>query len=343
MKKRYGLESIIGKKSALRFPRLVSNTKIDTISAILPANNAAAEPPFSTALTMKKGDSSDTCDQFNDLSYEYELDFPIRVDITISGPTSNIEVKTPSIFSLINIVYDLEDTLIENFEASITDISLNHANFALVKLDTEEDFFMSELLTHIKSIYSNILSYNCRRKVDKSAYGLLLQSRKRRFLANKNTNHPSNQVYNHCRNLHFFVKTKRFNKLDLLPLRFDHIETFYDILEDWDEFYDEYYKDQYLIYHDYLTAYSLLAQFYLLLQNNHLERMKLAQTLYYKKAILSILDILDTDSDFDSNLSSGFNIEALHSIEDVCLCPEDEDDYELDNDPFENAETIDDL
>jgi hypothetical protein len=52
---------------------------------------------------MKKGDSLDICDQLNELSYEFEELFPIKADIFLSNNGSKIEIKTPTIFSLINM------------------------------------------------------------------------------------------------------------------------------------------------------------------------------------------------------------------------------------------------
>jgi hypothetical protein len=56
MKKKYGLESIIGKKSKLRFPRLLYLNKVELLTFVLPANSAIAQPPLSTSITFKKGE-----------------------------------------------------------------------------------------------------------------------------------------------------------------------------------------------------------------------------------------------------------------------------------------------
>jgi ribosomal protein L11 len=256
MKKRYGFDSVIGKKSTLRFPRLVSYIRTDIVTVILPAGNSLPEAPFNTTVTMKKGDSFDICDHFNDLSSEYEVDFPIRINVTLSGPITIIELKTPTIFSMVNIIYNLDELLIEKFRASIMDISINNANFALAKLDTEEDFFISELLSNIKSIYSNLLSYNCRRRANKSASALLIRSRRRRFLS---TNDPiqvrANQRYNHRRYLHFVKKTNHLKKLGRLPEQLDRLHCFYDCYEDWDELFDWFFIDTYLKNLEHVSSY----------------------------------------------------------------------------------------
>jgi len=79
MKKRYGLESIIGKHSTLRFPRLVSIEEVATINSILPANMEEIESSFNTALAMKNANPEEVHDQFNAISCEYDEEFPIRV------------------------------------------------------------------------------------------------------------------------------------------------------------------------------------------------------------------------------------------------------------------------
>ena len=67
--------------------------------------------------------------------------------------------------------------------------------------------------------------------------------------------------------------------------------------------------------------------------------MKLVKLFIIKKNTFNIR-ILDTDGTLIL-IILWVQYRSINSIEDVCLWPED--DYELDNDPFENAETIDDL
>lgn len=88
MKKKYGLESIIGKKSRLRYPGHVFLPKNYTIYSVIPANDAIAEPPLSTTITMSKGDPLDFCDQFNEESYDFEEGFPLNVIINITDRKS---------------------------------------------------------------------------------------------------------------------------------------------------------------------------------------------------------------------------------------------------------------
>jgi len=101
MKKRYTFDSIIGKKSKIRMPRHVFIEKQEKITAILPANNALAEPPFSTNITMKKGDPYDLCDQVNNLSDAYNTDIPLRVCVTLSNTETQCDVLETPVFQLI--------------------------------------------------------------------------------------------------------------------------------------------------------------------------------------------------------------------------------------------------
>jgi len=164
MKKKYGLESIIGKKSKLRFPRLVYLPKVESLTFVLPANSAIAEPPLNTSITMKKGDPYEFCDQFNEQSYEYEEGFPLNVIIHLTTSEFLFEIKSPTVFTLFGIIFDLDEVETEKFRAPKGEVFLSIFNFALIKLNPNEDFFMSDLISTARSIYGNLVSYNCRRK-----------------------------------------------------------------------------------------------------------------------------------------------------------------------------------
>ena len=250
MAKRYGLDSIIGKKSTIRFPRSVQHTKTDTICTILSANNVISEPPFSTAITMKKGDSLDICDQLNELSYEYESFLPIKADILLSNNGSKIDFKTPTVFSLINIIFDLDDLIIENMRSFIPNLCLTIVNISLAKIDTQDSIFLEELIRNSKIIYGNLSSYNCRRRKDKRVNSLKNPNKLRKFA------YLFSKKDNHRRDLHFFLKNKKVQKVEKLPILFETIDTFYDLYDDWDDFYDEYYQDYYLNFLDQTLAYS---------------------------------------------------------------------------------------
>jgi ribosomal protein L11 len=111
MKKKYGLESIIGKKSKLRFPRLLYLNKVELLTFVLPANSAIAQPPLSTSITFKKGEPFEFCDQFNEASWDqgYEEGLPINVIIYISSLNLLFEIQPPTVYSLFGIIFDFEE------------------------------------------------------------------------------------------------------------------------------------------------------------------------------------------------------------------------------------------
>jgi len=260
MKKKYGLESIIGKKSKLRFPRQVFEPKIELLTFTLPANSAIAEPPLSTALTMKKGDPFDFCDQFNEASYEYEEGFPLNVIVYLSTTELLFEIKSPSIYTLFGIAFDLEDVDTEKFRAPRKDVFLSIFNFAEIKLNTDDqlDFWMSDVIAQVKSIYGTFKSFNCRRLKKKKSRFILSSFLNRRFYINKES-----LPYNYKRNLsevkHFFVKASRKAKRQHFALLLERINDFYDMYEDWDEAYDYYWDDLKTNYLHDLYEYLIIA------------------------------------------------------------------------------------
>jgi hypothetical protein len=241
MKRRYGLESIIGKNSTLRFPRLVSLEMPCTINSILPANTEEIESSFNTALTMKSADPEEAYDQFNDASCEYEDEFPIRVKVLVQGSVSSIEILDPTVSSLFYIAFDLEDFPIEKFRASISDIIVTSVNFALIKLMPQGSYFFSDSLITLRTILNNIMSYNCARKRPKLSNILSLNIRLQRYLLNIKS-HINKESYQR-RLYHYCYKTLKSRKRKLLPILFDRIEDFYDIFEDWDDAYDIVWSD----------------------------------------------------------------------------------------------------
>jgi ribosomal protein L11 len=301
MAKRYGLNSIIGKKSTLRFPRSVSHTKTDTICTIVAANKTLSEPPFSTAITMKKGDSLDICDQLNEISYEYEDNFPIKADIYLSNGNAKIDIKTPTTFSLINIIYELDDFLVENLRASLPNISIIMANIALTKIDTQDAIFVEELIKTTKTIYGNLTSYNCRRRKDKRINAL---KKNRKIQLYKKLTNIVSKMDSHRRDLHYFLKTKKVLKREKLPLLFDKIDEFYDLYEDWDDFHDEYFQDNYLNNYEYISLYLYISEIYFLKSISFKDNNKIPNILWYQNLISKFLD----ESNFEASLLLSYKL-----------------------------------
>lgn len=302
MKKRYSLDSIIGKKSKIRMPRHVFMDKQEKISAILPANNAVSEPPFSTNVTMRKGDPIDLCDQVNDLSQGYNTDIPLRVCVSISTTETTCDVFETPVFQLVNMTHDLEDRTIESLQASKNETLLSNANFAIIKSTPTENLFTSDIISNTKSIYGSLLSYNCRRKKVKPS---ILNKPSMRFknYINQRVIISSNKE-KHLGNLkHFLFKAFNYEKKHRLPLLFERIDYFYDILEDWDEAYDHYFKNHSLTNIFDLLEYTLLALEYSYVLNNLKKNKKASQLLLQQKAILNIIQTyLKTTSKVDQDL-----------------------------------------
>lgn len=250
MKKRYGLDSIIGKRSKLRFPHHIFVPTVDTLNFILPANLAISEPPLSTALTMKKGDPLEFCDQFNESSYSFEEGFPLNVIIYLSVSELLFEVKSPTTFSLFGIIYNLEDYSIEEFRASKTNVFLSNFNFALAKLSPEEDFFISDIIGNLRSIYGSLMSYNCKRPFPKRPKLKLTNIRKRKYLVN-NSLLPTNSKRNLYRIIRAARKAKKISYKEQIEIIIDQIyESFYGT-DLWDDLIDLYLEDpEFVLYYD---------------------------------------------------------------------------------------------
>jgi ribosomal protein L11 len=302
LKKKYSFESIIGKKSKVRMPRHVFIEKQEKVIAILPANNAIAEPPFSTNITMKKGDPYDLCDQVNEKSQEYNTDIPLRVTVTITNTATVCEVSETPTFQLLNMAFDLEERTIESLQASKTDLLLANTNFAILKSSPSEDTFTSDILANTKSVYGSLLSYNCRRKKVKASLSFKPKSRFKYYLKQKINNSYNKEEYQkHIQ--HFVYKAFLYETKRRLPLLFERIDYFYDILDDWDESYDHYWKNHYLTYVYDLMEYTLLSINYKFLIN-HLNKQKKKSLikLHLESVLYIVQTITKNNSKFDIDL-----------------------------------------
>jgi ribosomal protein L11 len=210
MKKRYGFSNIIGKKSTLRFPRLVYNVHPETITFILHANTVVKDTAINTALTMKRIDADETYDLFNDISSDYEDEFPIRVAVTFDGVDTQTTVLNPSFFSLVQIVYALEERTIEAFRAPIANVLLTFTNLALIIYTPLTDYNASDLATYVRSLMGSFLSWNARRK--RVILPLVQQRRERyrKYLLSRV--YQFSMVRHHQRLRHYAYMTRRYLK-----------------------------------------------------------------------------------------------------------------------------------
>jgi ribosomal protein L11 len=306
MKKRYGLDSIVGKKSKLRFPRLIYIVTGETLNFLLPANNALSEPPFSTTLTMKKGDPLEVCDQFNDISSEYELGFPLKLTVTLSGTNIDVKVDSPTIFVLINIVFDITDYLIEKFRASKQKVNLSIVNMAIIQIFSDEDYFLSDIIAHSKSIYGSFMSYNSGRKKEKGTKVLVNKLRSKRFLKNIRM-HINKQRYLYALK-HFMRKTLKYKQQQQMPLLFDQIDYFYDILEDFEEAYDHYYFNQELKSKEYRLELILLAILFDIDYTRYTTNQQIASVIYQALSLVKNIFTNNLDNNRpDQDLFMAFN------------------------------------
>jgi ribosomal protein L11 len=252
MKKRYGLDSIIGKKSKLRFPDHIGLIKTHSLYFTLPANDAISEPPLSTAITMKKGDPLEFCDQFNEESYDFEEGLPLNVIIYVSVSSLMFEIKPTSTHSLFGIAFGLDDVTNGKFRASKTNIFLCALNFGLIQLSPTEDFFMADWVSKVRSIYASLATYHSKRKYRKPTMKFFPKIRLKRYLLNFVPNHRIKfpQQYRLER---YMKKNLKFSFKKLLPSRIQQIYTFYDTFELLEDLEDHFYEDLKLdIYTDLL-------------------------------------------------------------------------------------------
>lgn len=302
MKRRYGLESIIGKHSRLRFPRLVSIVYPETVNCILPANTEEIEPSFNTALTMKNADPLEAYEQFNTISCDYDEEFPIRVKITIYGTVCFTNVLDPTVFSLLNITWDLDEDHIHKFRAYIYDILTTIANFTLIKNSPDESYFVSDLVANVRTILANINSYNCRRNLFKLTDIRNRGVRLQRYLLNIKSHF--NTSYHHERLYHYCYKALKHRNNDLIPLTVEHIDYFYDLFEDWEEAFDFAWLDHQLNSLDDLIEVSLLAEEFYSLVHKRNNNLLMPAQYYYWYSSSKLLD----------DLPSKYKLDLLESL-----------------------------
>jgi len=298
MKKRYGLESIIGKHSTLRFPRLVSIEEVATINSILPANMEEIESSFNTALAMKNANPEEVHDQFNAISCEYDEEFPIRVKVVVQGSLCSIEVLDPSVFSLIDIAFDLTDFPIEKFRASIPDILVATASFALIKNIPEESYFLSDFIANTRTILNNIVSYNCKRKRHKQTNISKINLRFQNYLLNIKS-HLNTQYYQK-RLYHFCYKALKYRKRKHRRLLYERPDYFDDLFKDWEDAYDFAWLDQELLLWDDLVELSLLAEdFSLLVATDHDNSLLTPRDILQNYSVINVVESFTSESEND--------------------------------------------
>jgi ribosomal protein L11 len=305
MKKKYGLDSIIGKKSKLRYPSHITLPKAHSLYFTVPANDAISEPPLSTAITMKKGDPLEFCDQFNEESYEFEEGLPLNVIVYITVSSLLFEIKPPSAYSLLGIVFLEEDASVENFKAYKKDIFIAALNFGLIQLNPTEDFFLADLTSKVRSIYGALSTYHFRRKYPKPSRRYLLKSRFKKALLNSSQNQLLKKPQRY-RLERYIKKTKKRNNRRQLYARIPQVHLFYDLLDIWDDVEDLIWEDPDIDLGSDLLDYCLLSLQYVITKANLLDvKILLNNLTHFEKLLAEIFAFLPS---VDTQLELAFKL-----------------------------------
>jgi hypothetical protein len=234
MKKRYGLDNIIGKRSKLRYPSHISSPKTHLLYFIIPANDAISEPPLNTNITMRKGDPLEFCDQFNEESYDFEEGLPLNVIIYISPSEQLFDIKAPTVTSLLGIVFDLEDMPFTDVDTSLKTLFIAAINFSLIHLNPMEDFFLSDLINKVPSLYGSLFSFNRKMLYPRQSKRLIKTRRPKRYL--NNSSHILRKRNKRLHKLKKYIKTiEEYPDLHLLPFFISRFYTSLELLNVWQE------------------------------------------------------------------------------------------------------------
>ena len=234
MKKRYGLDNIIGKRSKLRYPSHISSPKTHLLYFIIPANDAVSEPPLNTNITMRKGDPLEFCDQFNEESYDFEEGLPLNVIVYISPSEQLFDIKPPTATSLLGIVFDLEDMPFTEVDASLKTLFLAAINFSMIHLNPMEDFFLSDLINKVPSLYGSLFSFNRKLLYPKQSNHLLKTRRPKRYLTT--SLHTLRKRNKRLHKLKKYIKMiEEYPDLHLFILLINKFYTSLEIVNVWQE------------------------------------------------------------------------------------------------------------
>jgi len=113
---------------------------------------------------MKRADPYDFCDDFNDLSCDYEDTVPLNTLVVISNTKFFIDIKSPTSFILFNILFNMDVLETEKFKGNRLDTFITVNNLSLIFFQPDIDFFYSDLAGAIKNVYSSYDSYNAGKK-----------------------------------------------------------------------------------------------------------------------------------------------------------------------------------
>lgn len=332
MKKKYGLDSIIGRKSKLRFPHHVYVPKADTLNFTIQANNVTPEPPLSTAVTIRKGDCFQLCDELNEATASFEQNFPLIVSLYISNGEILFEIKNPSVFNLITLAHNLENKNTPKMRVNSIYCLLACVNFSLIALNPSTDFFISDLVSKVKSIYTNIFSYNAKRRYLRLPRKYTSSIRLRKDLVAKRPYHQGKKVKRKFIQK-FIRKARRKLRIKRIRRKTALIYRIMDLEDAWDDIYDFYHEnisDNVII--DLIKLNEASWYFNVLEKNLDLDRLTLETLLSLRKYTKGLPKPTDV---FDHIVPLRFNAaQFVHDIKD----PESIEEVSY---PFENDEDFD--
>jgi len=183
---------------------------------------------------MRKGDPLEFCDQFNEESYDFEEGLPLNVIIYISASEQLFEIKPPTVTSLLGIVFNLEDMPFTEVDASLKILFLAALNFSLIHLNPNEDFFLSDLINKVPSLYGSLFSFNRKLLYPKQSKHLIKTRRPKRYL-----NNSLFTVHKRTKRLHklknYIKIIEEYPDLHLLPFLINRFYTSLEILNVWQE------------------------------------------------------------------------------------------------------------
>lgn len=182
----------------------------------------------------------------------------MRVIIKISSKELSFRIEELTIFSLLNILYDLEDFDIEAFRANYYGVFFVLLNSAFIKLGPEESFYIEDLLKTTRSLYGSMKSYNCRRKSPIKAVFLKVKRRLSRFYL-KSKLVSNTQEFNRIKMKRLFLKTLKNMHPQLTRYKKELIEYYNKLHEVWKCQYDLWNKDPMTEVWDDLSDIKLLA------------------------------------------------------------------------------------
>jgi ribosomal protein L11 len=112
---------------------------IRVINLVVPASKAQLGPPVGPALSQARLKAKDFCDLFNNVTNNYEENFPLRVVVfVLPEKRFNFFIKTPTITTLLNFFSKNKNqiSLLDIYKiAKIKEIDINYLSLNVLYLN----------------------------------------------------------------------------------------------------------------------------------------------------------------------------------------------------------------